>query len=1047
MPSLSGYPETVKKIIARTLVISLVFLLGINAFGPYQPKVSADAGADLTVQDISLSPQEPVIDDTVTVTVTIKNQGSAAAGASQVECYVDSVILATKPVSTLNAGAAATVAFTWQARAGSHTFKAIADSAGVITETDETNNIKTFTMSTLAADLTIQSLTWAPQNPSKGDNIVVTVNVRNMGSLKSRATNVTLYVDGVSTGSQDIDAINPGSTVTRTFNWVALSGQHTIKAVVDVANYTKESDETNNEQSSSFSTLPPDLIIQAVTWTPENPARNDLVTFKVTVKNQGSGRADSCQLGYYIDNIYIAAVPVSTLEAGVSSNVTFTWTALPDTHNLKTVVDYYDKVVESDETNNENIVFISTTAPDLIIKDISWTPQDAGVGDNMTFSVIIKNQGLTKALASRASYYFGGTYRGYLNIPLLNAGEEVTRTFQYTPEYEMVIVNVTVDYDNAITETHEENNTVTRTITIIKADLTINSITYLPLNPVVGDAVTFTVCLKNLGSGKAESFQIGYYIDDVLLKSDPIYLLAGDASTNKTYTWQVQNGQHIFKAIADYSHLVTESSETNNEYSLTVIPYMPDLTIGTVTWSPPDAPVGSEVAFDVKIENTGNLHTSTSRVAYYVDGENVGYADIGALDPGDTVTKHFTWVATAGPHTINIVADVNNQVLELDEANNTKVVSLPPPDLVVQDIAFSTPDASIGDTVVITVSIKNQGSSITQTSLVTCYVDGIKIATQDLPQIQPGGTSNSSFNWVAEAGSHTFKITTDINNQVIEADETNNDKETTYSTLTPDLVVQGITWRTNSQLESNEATFTITIKNSGTGIAGESQVQYSFDEDPPATKDLAPIAAGETAEFSFISIISPGAHTANITADCNNSVIELDENNNESIIPFSTIAPDLIIRTITWAPLDAKIGDDITITAKVENRGTVKAVNLRLALSVDGAIAAYAEIPEIDIDFTASADFLWKAIEGQHEITVLADADQTIAESDESNNTKSRTISFEKPEAPAKKIPNVSATPSADNGFLNRWWWLLLLVAAVLGIAAFVTTLRTLKKK
>lgn len=1004
-------------------------------------------GADLIVQDISLSPQEPAIGDTVTITVTIKNQGTEAAGASQVECYVDNIILATKSVSALNAGTATTVAFTWQVQAGSHTFKAVADSAGVITETNETNNIRTFTMSTLAADLTIQSLTWAPQNPSKGDNIVITVSVRNMGSLKSRATSVTLYVDGVSTGSQDIDAINPGSTVTRTFNWVALSGQHTIKAAVDVPDYNKESDETNNEQSSSFSTLPPDLIIQAVTWTPENPARNDPVTFIVTVKNQGSGRADSCELGYFIDDIYIAAVPVGTLGAGVSSNVTFTWTALPETHNLKTVVDYYSKVVESDETNNENIIFISTTSPDLIIKDLSWTPQDAGVGDNMTFTVIIKNQGLTKAQASRASYYFGGTYRGYLNIPLLNAGEEVTRTFQYTPEYEVVIVSVTVDYDNAVTETHEENNTVTRNIPIIRADLTISSITYSPLIPVVGDTVTFMVCFKNLGSGKAESFHIGYYIDDVLLKSDPVYLLAGDATANKTFTWQVQNGQHIFKAIIDYSHLVTEISETNNEFSITVIPYMPDLVIGTVTWSPPDAPIGSEVAFEVKIENTGNLHTSTSRVAYYVDGLSVGYADIGALDPGGMVIKRFTWVATAGPHTINIVADVNNQVLELDEANNTKVVSLPPPDLVVQDIVFSPPDASIGDTVIITASIKNQGNSITQTSLVNCYVDGVKIATQDLPQIKPGETSSRSFSWVAEAGSHTVKIVTDINNQVIETNETNNDKETTYSTLTPDLVVQSITWRTNSQLESNEATFTITIKNSGTGTAGESQVQYSFDADPPSIKDLAPIAAGETAEFSFIAIISAGEHTANITADYNNSVIELDENNNESIIVFSTIAPDLIIRTITWAPLDAKIGDTITITAKIENRGTVKADNLRLALSVDGTIVAYAEIPEIDVDLTATADFPWQAIEGLHEITILADVDQTIVESDESNNTKTRTISFEKSEPPAKKIPVVSATPTAGDGFLNRWWWALLMVAAVLGIAAFATTLRAIKKK
>jgi len=1044
---LSGYPEITKKIIARTLIILLAFILGINAFGLYAPKVSAAAGPDLIVQDITLSPPEPTVDDTVTITVAVKNQGTVNAGVNYVACYVDSTILDTKTITSLGPGITVTVAFTWTAQTGSHVVKAIADSSGAIAETDETNNIKTFTFSTLAADLTIQSVSWLPQNPAKGDNVVFTVIIRNQGNSKSSLTNAALYVDGVSKGSQNIDAINPGGTVTKTFNWVAASGQHIIKAVVDENNNTKESDETNNEQSLTLSTIPPDLIIQAVTWTPQNPSRNEVVTFTATIKNQGSGRADSCHLGYYIDNLYVAAIAVNALEAGALCNVIFTWTALPDAHDLKLVIDYYNKIAESDETNNEYTASLSTVAPDLIIKDISWTPQAAGVGDVVTFTVIIKNQGGGKAPASRVAYYISGTYQGYLAIPLLDIGAEVTRTFAWTAEYGSITVTVAADCDNIISESNEANNRVNKSIPIVPADLLISNITWIPVNPAVGDTVVFTVTVKNQGGGKASSYNISYYLDDTLLGSDSIYATNAGASANKTFEWQAQNGRHVFKAVADSTTRVTESDEKNNEYAVTVIPFMPDLAIGAVTWTPLDTPVGAEVTFDINIQNRGALRAGTSRVAYYIDGAAAGYAYIGLLNPGAAAIEHFTWVATTGPHKIDIVADADNQILEIDENNNTKVVTLPPPDLIVKDITYSPTNASRGDALVITTSIKNQGRSKTQSSLVALYVDGNLIASQDLPPIDTGESLDRSFNWVAEAGTHTFKITADIDNTVIETDETNNDKEIQFSTMTPDLVVQGLRWETGNQLNSNEVNFTITVKNIGTGTAGAYKLKYSFDDNPAIIKDMLPIPAGKTAELTFVSILSTGSHTADITVDSNNDVVELNEDNNESNLTFSTIAPDLVVRTITWAPLDAKIGDTITITAKVENQGSAKAIKPRLALSVDGVAAGYADIPEVDIDSVATINFSWTAIAGQHEISVLANSDNTVLESNVSNNAKSRSISFEKPAVPVKKAAGLPAVPSADKGFLNTWWWLLLLVAALLGIGAFVSAFRAARKK
>jgi hypothetical protein len=122
-------------------------------------------------------------------------------------------------------------------------------------------------------------------------------------------------------------------------------------------------------------------------------------------------------------------------------------------------------------------------------------------------------------------------------------------------------------------------------------------------------------------------------------------------------------------------------------------------------------------------------------------------------------------------------------------------------------------------------------------------------------------------------------------------------------------------------------------------------------------------------------------------------------------------------------------------------------LNPRLALSVDGSPLGSLDIPKIDTGGIATADFAWNAVTGPHEISAFIDTDQTVLESNETNNTKSRTITIEKPETPAAKKVKLPATSSADKGFLSSWWWMFLIVAALLGGMAFASALKNLKRK
>ncbi len=313
-----------KRILTVTIVLSLIFTLnladGTRASGYSQvarynePTVSFSSLPDLIIEDIVLSPEYPSIGETATFTVTIKNQGSGKSDSSQVAYYIDDTHLTSDYVSPIDPGNSATETFTWTAEAGSHVIKAVADSNNEVTESNETNNIKTYSLSTLAPDLIIESITWSPESPSKGDTVTFSVTVKNQGNNRASPSRVDFYIDGSSRGSQEVPEIDAGATATKPFTWIAQAGSHAIKAVADGINYITESDETNNEKTVTFSPVPPDLIIETISWSPENPSKGDMVTFTVIVKNQGSGRAGSFHVALYIDSYQFSDV-VNSIEA------------------------------------------------------------------------------------------------------------------------------------------------------------------------------------------------------------------------------------------------------------------------------------------------------------------------------------------------------------------------------------------------------------------------------------------------------------------------------------------------------------------------------------------------------------------------------------------------------------------------------------------------------------------------------------------------------------------------------------------------------------
>ncbi|MFC2006099.1 CARDB domain-containing protein [Chloroflexota bacterium] len=554
--------------------------------------------------------------------------------------------------------------------------RVITDSNERVTKSDETNNVKTFYLSALAPDLIIEAITWSPANPSKGDIVTFSVKIKNQGGGSAIRSRVNFYVDGRSKYYKDTQKLDANEVVTETFTWTAEAGSHSIKAVADAEKWVAEGNESNNEKTATIQIFPPDLVIQSITWSPANPLQGDNITFTVTIRNEGSAKADYSSVAFHIDDARLDFATTGPINPGGTISETFSWIAQGGSHIAKAVADPYNKVVESDDNNNEKTVTFPPLVPDLIIQSITWPSTSSIVGETLTFTVVIKNQGNAIAGSSSAHFYIDESSEDYQDVQRIGVNDSVTMTFTWVAKAGSYAVKVIADLHNRVTESDESNNE--GMITFAGAsppDLIIQDITWPQEILSIGEEVTFTVNIKNQGNGEADYFHVTYFIDNVYLSSTQVSPISPGATTNQTFTWIVEAGSHIIQAVADSDTTIPESNEKNNEKSI-IYPVPPDLTIKAITWSSANLSESDNVTFTVTVENQGSGKADNSSVAYYIDDDYLALVPIGPIDPGATANNSFTWVAQAGSPIIKVVADQFNKVLESNENNNEKTTTL-----------------------------------------------------------------------------------------------------------------------------------------------------------------------------------------------------------------------------------------------------------------------------------------------------------------------------------------------------------------------------------
>lgn len=439
-------------------------------------------------------------------------------------------------------------------------------------------------------------ISFDPASPVAGDNVSFSAEIWNLGTKSATNVDVWFYQGNTKIGYNVISAIDSGKSATAEIRFIAAEGTFNMKVAVDPQDKIPEKNETNNNATKQLVVGPapvplPDLEVTAqnITYSPSIVHVGDPVQFSVKIYNKGDAGIGGVKVRFEIDGLYIGQQTTDWIPAKDARFVYQGWTptqANLGNRTLTVTVDPTEETNDSNFSNNQaSIVFevksASVYKPDLAVSDSSITisPAHPVVGQNVSLNVMVSNVGDLDASNVEVTLYLDGSkYGGVQVIPTIQAGENPqVATWYWTATLGMHSLRFVVDEANKIQELNESNNTANATLSVtqvnyLRPDLSItqSSIAMSPNPPEKGMVIKFNVTVANIGNDSARNFAVTLTMDGAVMTNTTVPFLAAGSTIVVSGAWMAIAGSHTFSATADSGRTVNESSETNNQASVTL---------------------------------------------------------------------------------------------------------------------------------------------------------------------------------------------------------------------------------------------------------------------------------------------------------------------------------------------------------------------------------------------------------------------------------------------------------------------------------------------
>lgn len=954
--------------------------------------------ADLLLLASSLSVNQIVSGNSLSVSYSIANDGSSFASSSNTGYYLsaDSIWSASDTYLSSYTGSSMSP-YSVASRSGSITIPSstptgnyfiifYADYSANVPETDEVNNTVALPISIQAPviDLYIQNHSLSTTNVAAGYTTNASSYIYNSGNNAASSSNVGYYLSADTTYSASDVYLNytyggtlsantsSSRSATLTIPASTTPGNYYILFYADYSAQVAEVNETNNVKYLAVTVSSPsvDFTLNTPSLSSGSVVAGNNVSAYVYIRNNGNITATYSNIGYYLSadtvwsasDTYLTYGSGSNLAAGANSYRTATLTIPSSTpagnYYIIYYADYSNQVTESNENNNTKWIALAIQAAiiDLTITSQSG-PTTGTAGNSYTASCYINNTG--NSIASVASVGF-----------------------------------------------------------------------YLSANTVFDASDVF----------------LGYQSGSNLSSGSSSY-----RSATITIPSSTTPGNYYILYYADYLNAETESNETNNvNYtSLTVQAAMIDLTI-TSPYSPTVLTSGVATSISCYIYNQGNSTSPSSNVGYYLSANNafdasdvyLAYTSGTSLNASSSSYRSGTVTVpvgtTPGTYYILFYADYSGNVSEVLETNNISSVQVtvqnPSVDLTITS-PYAPSTASPGSSYSINCYIYNQGNSASVSSNVGYYLSTDNVF--DASDVYLGYSSGGSLS----GGSSSYKSYTvnipssttpgnyyllfyaDYSGVETETNETNNVSYSAISIQNPviDLVMQS-PYAASNMIPGSTYSVNAYIYNQGTASSSSSNVGYYLSSNTvfDASDTYLAYSSGGTlnsgsSSYRSASITIPsgtpnGTYYILYYADYNNNVTESVETNNVTYSTVSVQNPfiDLLIQYQS-TQTNMIAGQIYSVSSYIYNQGNTNSTsgNVGYYLSTDMSMDAsdvYLGYYAGGSVYAGNSNFNYSNITipagtpaGSYYILFFADYNNNETESNETNNVSSYSVSIQSP--------------------------------------------------
>lgn len=512
------------------------------------------------------------------------------------------------------------------------------------------------------------------------------------------------------------------------------------------------------------------------------------------------------------------------------------------------------------------------------------------------------------------------------------------------------------------------------------------------------------------------------FIDGELLQERTLYQIFPSEEITIIQPWQIPENTNPVNISAELVYTYVEYDWVPN--TADVRPHYITYTVPkNVTVKPEDniTDLGlinlgkkNNTAYQISDVNLSCITAGKHVVRVYDGGSILKTVTVNSLNGGMVFPVEFDISSLSpGTHTITIVTDDDNELLETNEANNeySFTLTIPFPDLTVSYVTTSPSVPKSGTDLQFKAYIKNTGKT-TGSFNVKFSVDGTQVGL--LKTVNSVGEKDSvlvtSDPYVATVGANecggVLEIIADVNNTIIESNESNN---TWTSTVSADLAPYQTKTETGSQNNparvrvNNTGHFTPAIRNLGITDAQNVSVQYLLSGVEIGAETIASVKAGEKyaahGEFSYM-FSTAGTYVIRVVADSADAICESDETNNAGYfyIEVTDSKPDLEVLSqyISPSSLNPNAGQNITIVGTVRNAGGKVTTPSYMRFFVDN-IQLGDDVPfdaiEPGKDTTVAAIVTYSSkMEGTKTMKIMVDPFSTMEEERENNNEATRML-------------------------------------------------------